>query len=74
MGEQEQLIYMQTRLMRMAMERLNMTPAEVSVLFERYGLAEFIEENFDLYHTEGDEAVYADLMTILKKKGGFFHD
>lgn len=68
MSEHEQILYMQTRIMRMAAERWHTTPAETACVFSQFKLADFIEENFDLYHTEGDEAVYSDIMTLLEKR------
>jgi hypothetical protein len=74
MQEQEQIIYMQTRIMQMFSERWNMPLKQVVSVFQKYALAEMIEENFDLYHVEGDESVYADLMAVLRKEGAISYD
>jgi len=74
MQEREQILYMQTRLMLMASERWHEPLDRVAFLFRQYGLAEMIEECFDIFHTEGDEAVYADIMTLLANKGVVLHD
>ena len=70
----EQILYMQTRIMQIASERWNIPINQTSLLFRQYGIAEMIEENFELYHTEGDEAIYADIVTLLKNKGADIHD
>ena len=74
MREYEQILYMQTRIMQMSSERWNMSIKQIAGLFDRYGIANMIEEDFDLYHTEGDEALYADIVTLLKNQGVDIHD
>lgn len=74
MQEREQILYMQVRLMQTASERWKMPLDRVAGLFSRYGLAEMIEEDYELYHTEGDESVYADIMAVLECKGVDVYD
>ena len=74
MNKSMQILYMQTRLLQMASERWNMPINKAAELFERYGIAELIEDGFDIYHTEGDECVYEDIMTLLNNKGVLCHD
>ena len=73
MGEREQILYMQIRLLQMAVERWERPRDEVARLFGKYGLAKLIETCFDIYHTEGDECVYEDIMTLLRNKGALKH-
>ena len=35
----------------------------------QYGLLDLIEDCFDTFHTEGDNAVFYDLEMVLKNKG-----
>ena len=74
MNERMQILYMQTRLLQMASERWTMPIDKTAKLFEKYGIAELIEDGFDIYHTEGDECVYEDIMTLLNNKGVLCHD
>ena len=74
MNESMQILYMQARLLQMASERWDMPINKAAALFERYGIAELIEDGFDIYHTEGDECVYEDIMTLLNNKGVLRHD
>jgi len=66
MQEREQLLYMQVRIMRMAALRWHKSMAETAEIFRRQGLATLIEENYEAFHTEGDEAIYAEVMETMK--------
>lgn len=69
MNEQEQILYMQARLSRVAAERLHKTLAQVMTLFTRYGVLEYIEDCFELFHVQGDEANFEDIEHYLHTKG-----
>ena len=69
MNQREQILFMQIRLMQMTAERLGVSINDAAKMFKTYGVAELIEECFDLYHTEGDECVYEDVIALLKLKG-----
>jgi len=69
MTRQEEILYMQTRIMRLAADRWNRTDQEIHELFIRYGIYEYIEAEYDSFHLEGDEAVLEEIGQILKKKG-----
>lgn len=71
MNERQQITYMQVRIVRMAAERWRKSLAEVTELFDRYSVLEYIEENFGLLHLEGDEAVFEDVCGYLHNRGGF---
>ena len=74
MNEQMQIVYMQARLLLMASERWAMPIDKTARIFEKYGIAELIEDGFDIYHTEGDECVYADILTLLDNQGALRND
>lgn len=69
MSERQQIIYMQTRIMRLASERWNKPMEEVSALFAQYNALRYIEECFDMFHVEGDEAILEDVETYLRNRG-----
>ncbi len=69
MNERQQIIYMQTRIMRLASEEWNKPIAIIAELFAQYGVLRYIEECFGIFHVEGDEAVLEDVATYLKNKG-----
>lgn len=69
MGEKQQIIYMQTRIIRRASEEWKKSMEEISEIFTRYNVLQYIEQCFDMFHMEGDEAILADIEEYLKNKG-----
>ncbi|MCM1160543.1 MAG: DUF3791 domain-containing protein [Roseburia sp.] len=69
MNERQQIIYMQTRIIRLASEKWNRPIEEIVVLFAKNNVLQYIEEYFGIFHVEGDEAVLEDVITYLKNKG-----
>lgn len=75
MGEQQQIIYMQTRMVRMASEEWEMSLKNVIDLFSKYDVLGYIERCFGIFHVEGDEAIFEDVKNYLKRKGaGIYAD
>lgn len=68
MSEKSQILFMQTRLIRLASEKWNTTVVKSNAIFVKYDIFKFIEECFDEFHTEGDEAVFNDIETLLNSK------
>lgn len=58
MNERQQIIYMQTRMIRLAFERWNQPMERIVAIFETYDVLQYIEEGFGIFHVEGDEAVF----------------
>ena len=69
MNERSQITYMQVRIVRMATEKLNLSVAEVARLFDQYQVFEFIRDCFDIFHVEGDDAIWEDIVPYLKVRG-----
>lgn len=69
MNERQQIIYMQTRIMRLAAEEWKQPIEAVADLFTRYDILQYIEDCFGIFHVEGDEAVLDDIVTYLKNRG-----
>lgn len=69
MDEKTQIIYMQTRLTRLAAERWNMSLPQVASLFEEMGVYHYIAKMRDLFHIEGDLAVLDDVKQYLGANG-----
>ena len=69
MSERSQITYMQVRIARMATEKWNLSIAEVAKLFHQYQVFEFIRDCFGIFHVEGDEAIWEDIIPYLKTKG-----
>ena len=69
MNERQQIIYMQTRIIRLASEEWSKSVGIIARLFAKYEVLQYIEECFDIFHVEGDQAVLEDVTTYLKNKG-----
>lgn len=72
MNENQQIIYMQARLVRLACEEWNMPINAVASIFTEYKVFQFIRECFDIFHIEGDYAVFEDIIGYLNHKGAVF--
>ena len=69
MNEQQQILFMQIRILRMASERFNLSLKETAQLFKKCDVLKYIRECFGIFHVEGDEAVFDDIKDYLKIKG-----
>lgn len=56
MSKRQQIIYMQARIMRLASEKWKKPMDEIAELFTKYRVLYYIEECFEIFHVEGDEA------------------
>lgn len=69
MSEKQQIIYMQTRLIRLASEKWNMSMERLIEIFTEYKVLQYIEKCFGIFHVEGDEAILEDIEGYLKNRG-----
>ncbi len=69
MSEKSQILFMQTRLIRLASEEWNMSIEKILNIFEKYNIFDYIETGYGLFHCEGDEAVLDDITEFLERKG-----
>ena len=69
MTQRDQLTHMQVRIARIAAERWELPIGEVGRLFRRYQAFEYLRDGFGIFHVEGDEAVWEDLLAYLKSRG-----
>jgi hypothetical protein len=69
MDENQQITYMQARIVRLASEEWNMSIKAVVSLFSECKVLPFIRECFDIFHAEGDYAVLEDIVDYLENKG-----
>ena len=61
MSEKEQIIFMQTRIIRLASQEWHLPVERIIELF--------IESAYGIFHCEGDEAVLEDISEMLDRKG-----
>ena len=69
MNERQQIIYMQARLMRLASKEWKKSIEIITELFVNYGVLQYVEDCFGIFHVEGDEAILDDIEIYLKSKG-----
>ena len=69
MNEQQQILFMQVRILRIAAQRFNLSLKEAAQLFKKFDVLRYIREGFGIFHVEGDEAVFEDVQSYLKIKG-----
>ena len=69
MNEEEQILYMQARLSRMASEKWGMSMADVMSIFTKYKVLEYIEDSFEIFHVQGDEANFEDIENYIRTRG-----
>lgn len=69
MSESEQIIYMQTRLIRLASEEWRQPIGQVADFFAENGVLKYIAECFGIFHVEGDAAILEDIERYLRNKG-----
>lgn len=65
----DEILFMQTRLLRLAHEKWQKTNAECARIFEKYNVYEYIRKLYDLFHVQGDDANFEEIESYLKSKG-----
>lgn len=69
LDEKAQILFMQTRLIRLASEEWNLPLDKILDVFSKADIFDYIEKGFGIFHCEGDEAVLEDITVFLKRKG-----
>lgn len=69
MNKNQQITYMQARLVRLAAEEWNTSIKEVASLFTEFKVLQFIRECFEIFCAESDYAVLDDIVEYLDNKG-----
>lgn len=69
MSEKSQIIFMQTRIIRLASEKWHLSIDRIIELFKKVDVFGYIEVGYGIFHCEGDEAVLEDISELLKRKG-----
>ena len=52
-----------------ASEKWNLSIGEAADIFTKYKVFEYIRDCFGIFHVEGDEAVWEDLIPYLRNRG-----
>ncbi len=69
MNEKVEIIFMQTRLIRLASEEWHLPVDQIIYLFKKAEVLGYIEKGYGIFHCEGDEAVLEDITEFLEGKG-----
>ncbi len=69
MSEKAEIIFMQTRLIRLASEEWHLPIEQIIYLFKKADVLGYIEKGYGIFHCEGDEAVLEDITELLEGKG-----
>ena len=69
MNEEQQILFMQIRLIRMVSEKLGITLKQTAELFDKFKVLQFIRDCWGIFHVEGDNAVYEEIREYLISKG-----
>ena len=69
MSEKAEIIFMQTRIIRLASEEWHMPIKKVLDLFSKIDVLGYIEKCYGIFHCEGDGAVLEDITEFLQGKG-----
>lgn len=66
----DETLFMQTRLFSMFCERhSSIAPSKMDEIFVECGIWDFIKEGYEGLHTEGDEAIYCEIIEIINSRG-----
>lgn len=69
MSEKEEIIFMQTRLVRLASKEWHLPVDEIFNIFGKADVLGYIEKCYGIFHCEGDDAVFRRHHGISSKKG-----
>lgn len=69
MNEEQQILFMQIRLIRIASEELGLTLKQTAEMFDKFKVLQFIRDCWGIFHVEGDNAVYEEIREYLISKG-----
>lgn len=69
MSEKAEIIFMQTRLIRLASEEWHLPINNIIELFKKVDVLGYVETCYGIFHCEGDEAVLEDITEFIKGKG-----
>ena len=73
MSEKEEILFMQSRLIRLAAEEWKLSMDKVLSLFKQANVLDYIEKAYGIFHCEGDEAVLQDVEEYIDSKGLKIH-
>lgn len=64
-----EVVFFETRILRMFCEKLEVSPVDANELFEKYGIWKYIEDSYDMLHLSSDEYALKNILEILRVNG-----
>lgn len=68
MTKRASISYMQARIARIATHKWNLSISEIGSIFGLYQVFQHIRDCYDLYHVEGDYAIWEDLQLLFSNR------
>ena len=68
-NKKAEIIFMQVRLVRLASEKWHKTIGEIAILFKETGVYKFIEDCYDIFCCEGDNAIFEEGARLVSRDG-----
>ncbi|MBR1685153.1 MAG: DUF3791 domain-containing protein [Clostridia bacterium] len=65
----DEVLFMETRLLRQFGKRFHIDSIGTNSLFNKYGIWDYLERCYDYFHTCGDEYILDDITEVLRAKG-----
>ena len=66
----DEALFMQIRLFSLFCKRNpSIPPSDMDALFRKCSIWDFIDEGYEGLHTEGDEAIYQEILDIFNSRG-----
>ena len=69
MERNRELLFLQTRLLRLASLRWGISLGECADIFQEYSVFDYIKDLYGIFHVQGDEADLLDVAEYLKNRG-----
>lgn len=69
MSKKSEIIFMQTRLIRLAAQEWKLSIEKVIDIFKKAKVLGYIEDSYGIFHCEGDGAALEDVSEFVRRKG-----
>ena len=64
-----EVLFMEARIFSEFMTKFRFKPKTANRIFNDFGIWKYIEDSYDVLHTNGDEYVLNDIEYILRRRG-----
>ena len=68
-NQREEITFMQARIIRLFIKKYSLPMEKVISTLKSASVLEYIEKCYNIFHCEGDNAVFEDVCQYLKNKG-----